>query len=99
MKKVLLPFLLLVVAACSMPVTQVRTVGANPSIIVQGAPEDAILILDGVRIGLASAYNGQPNALQIIPGTHTVSIISSNGNEISTQKIFVESEIKTINVP
>jgi hypothetical protein len=44
-------------------------------------------------------YNGQPNALKIIPGTHTVSIISPTGNEIMTQKVFVESEVKTIIVP
>lgn len=99
MKRFLLPFLLLVAAACSLPVTQVRTVDTNPSIVVQGAPIDAILLVDGVSMGSANAYNGQPNALKIIPGTHTVSIVSSNGKEISTQRIFVESEIKTINVP
>ena len=99
MKKALLMFLLLVAAACSMPVTQVRTVDTNPSIVVQGAPVDAILLVDGVSMGSANAYNGQPNALKVIPGTHTVSLVSSNGNTILTQKIFVESEMKTINVP
>ena len=99
MKKELLLCLILVVAACSMPVTQVRTVDTNPSIIVQGAPEDAFLVVDGIRVGRANEYNGQPNALKIIPGTHTVSIISPTGNEIMTQKVFVESEVKTIIVP
>lgn len=99
MKKALLTFLLLLVAACAMPVTQVRTVEPNPSILVQGAPVDAILLVDGVNMGAANAYNGQPNALKVIPGTHTVSLVSSNGSTILTQKIFVESEMKTINVP
>lgn len=100
MKKALIMFLLLVAAAsCAMPVTQVRSVEANPGIIVQGAPEGAILLLDGISAGPANAYNGQPNALRVIPGTHTVSVVSQSGNTILTQKVFMESELKTISVP
>lgn len=99
MRKPLFMLLFLVVTACAMPVTQVRTIEPNPSIIVQGAPMDAILLVDGINMGAANAYNGQPNALKVIPGTHTVSVVSSGGGTILTQKVFVESETKTINVP
>lgn len=99
MKRALPIILILAVAACAMPVTQVRTVEASPSIVVKGAPAGASLLVDGISMGPANAYNGEPNALKVVPGTHTVSVITSGGNAILTQKVFVESEMKTVNVP
>jgi len=99
MKKWALLMLLLAAAACAMPVTQVRTIEQNPSIIVQGAPPNAVLLVDGINMGSANAYNGQPNSLKVVPGTHTVSVVAPDGNTILTQKVFLESEIKTISVP
>jgi hypothetical protein len=99
MKKLLLLLLLFSATACSMPVTQVHTVDTNPSLIIQGAPEYSVLFGDGIRMGWANDYNGQPNALKIIPGTHIISVVSKSNNEILKQQIFVESETKTISLP
>lgn len=98
--KTVLPLLVaLLLCACSLPYTKVQSVDASPSLIIRGATDDAILLVDGITIGRANEYNGHPKALRVLPGTHTVSIVSGNNQEILSQKIFVESEMKIITVP
>ena len=45
----------------------------------------------------AESFNGEPQTLTLEPGTHKISIIE-NGTIIYEQKIFIESELKTITV-
>lgn len=82
---------------CSMPSTTVRTVDSRPSIAIKGVSESAELFVDGLNMGNADDYNGDPQTLTIEPGTHKVSILE-NGKVIYEQNIFVESELKTITV-
>src|SRR5512140_1647052 len=89
---------LLVVAACSMPNTTVRTTDTRPGIAIDGAPDGAILFVDGQQIGEANKYDGQPNVLVVEPGTHTVVVRGSDGAPLFDRKIYVESELKTIKV-
>jgi hypothetical protein len=91
-------FLLLFAAACAMPSTVVRTPDTRPALAVEGAPAGAILFLDGVPVGEANRYDGQPNVLLVEPGTHAVTVKGADGAELLDQKIFVESELKTIKV-
>ena len=90
--------LLCLAAACAMPSTVVRTPDTRPGIAIEGAPAGAILFVDGVRVGEAILYDGQPNVLLVEPGTHTVAVKGADGAELLDQKIFVESELKTIKV-
>lgn len=87
----------LMIPACSMPTTTVRTVEERPGIIISGAPEDALLLVDGVLAGKASAYNGTPDMLTVEPGTHRI-VVQQGGKALYDQQIFVDSEIKRINV-
>ncbi len=98
MKKLLplLMLLTLIVSCSSMPATSVKTVDTRPSIAIEGAPEGAELYVDGLRLGIAKDYDGHPNILKIEPGTHTIVIKDVSGEVIHRQKIFVESELKTI---
>jgi uncharacterized lipoprotein YajG len=89
---------LLVLAACSMPGTTVRTTDPRPGIAIDGAPDGAILYVDGQRIGEANKYDGQPNVLTVEPGTHTVVVKGADGAPLFDRKIYVESELKTIKV-
>ncbi len=98
MKKVIVfSFLVFVFAlcSCSMPTTAVRTVDERPSLAFKGAPEGAILFIDGLNMGSAGQYDGQSKVLVIEPGTHTVRVTVDNG-VIYEQRIFVESSLKTI---
>jgi len=98
MRRPLVLFLLLFAAACAMPSTVVRTPDTRPALAVEGAPAGAILFLDGVPVGEANRYDGQPNVLLVEPGTHAVTIKGADGADLLEQKIFVESELKIIKV-
>lgn len=87
----------LLIGGCTMPSTTIRSVDSRPSIAITGASSTAELIIDGLNMGKAGTYNGNPQTLTIEPGTHRVTIIE-NGNVLYDQNIFVESELKTITV-
>ena len=98
MRTLLAVSLLSLAAACAMPSTVVRTPDTRPSLAVEGAPAGAILFVDGVRVGEAILYDGEPNVLLVEPGTHTVTVRAADGTELLEQKVFVESERKTLKV-
>lgn len=89
---------LVALAACSMPNTTVRTTDTRPSFAIDGAPDGAILYVDGQQVGEANKYDGQPNVLVVEPGTHTVVVKGADGAPLFDRKIYVESELKTIKV-
>ena len=98
MRTLLAVSLLCLAAACAMPSTVVRTPDTRPSLAIEGAPAGAILFVDGVRVGEAILYDGQPNVLLVEPGTHTVTVKGVDGAQLLDQKIYVESETKTLKV-
>ncbi len=89
---------LLVVTACAMPQTVVRTVDQRPGIAIQGAPSGAVLFVDGQGVGEASAFDGDPTVLRVEPGTHDIDLRDDSGKVLFQQRVFVESELKTIQV-
>jgi hypothetical protein len=88
---------LLLLVGCPMPQTVVRTTDTRPSIAVAGAPPGSTLWVDGRQVGPAPAY-ALPNALLVEPGTHDVEVRDPAGGVVFRQKVFVESELKTIQV-
>jgi len=90
----LLGFLL--AAACAGPQTQVTTPDTRPALAFQGAPDGAVLLVDGRQVGEASAYDGQPRFLVVEPGTHLVVVRGVDGTVLLEQKVYLESEHKTL---
>ncbi len=88
----------LALAACAGPTTTVRTVDTRPAIAVVGAPSGGVLYVDGAAMGDARSWDGQPNILRLEPGTHLVEIREPGGKLLFSQRVFVESELKTIQV-
>jgi hypothetical protein len=88
----------LALAACAGPVTTVKTVDTRPALAVVGAPAGSVLHVDGVPVGDAGAYTGQPDVLRVEPGTHLVEIRDRAGKVLFSQRVFVESELKTVQV-
>ncbi len=84
--------------ACPMPQTVVRTADTRPRIAVVGAPVGSVLFVDGQRVGEAAAYGGQPNVLIVEPGSHDVDLRDAAGTVLFRQRVFVEGELKTIRV-
>lgn len=97
-RKVLLAAALLALAACAGPTTTVRTVDTRPALAFAGAPSGTVLYLDGAAVGDPRAYDGRPGILRVEPGTHLVELREPGGKLVFSQKVFVESELKTIQV-
>jgi hypothetical protein len=71
-----LSFLLVValLSACALPQTTVKTGSAPPTLIVKGAPAGSILFVDGLAMGNAAQYDGNPKTLAVLEGTHQVEV-------------------------
>jgi hypothetical protein len=80
---------------CVSPTTVVKTTDTRPSLIITGAPEGAILLLDGLDMGPAKQFDGKPNYLIVMPGTHKI-VILQDDIKIFERVIFVESERKEV---
>jgi hypothetical protein len=99
MKKLYLSLLSAIIfTGCAMPETIVKTVDSRPQLAIKDAPKESILYVDGLKIGEATIYNGKPKTLIIEPGTHMISVKTPQGDFLYNQKIFVESELKTITI-
>lgn len=88
----------LAAAACVGPTTTVRTVDTRPALAISGAPAGTVLYVDGAAIGDPGQYDGRPNILRVEPGTHQIDIRDHSGKVIFSQRVFVESELKTVEV-
>lgn len=86
--------LFVMIAGCAMPVTKVKTVDSRPTISFENAPSGAEIYLDGVKSGLASQFDGEPNVMTIESGTHHL-VIMNNGQVIFEQRFFADSEHKS----
>jgi hypothetical protein len=85
-------------AACVGPTTTVRTVDTRPALAIRGAPAGLVLFVDGAQVGDPRSYDGNPNILRVEAGTHDVELRDGAGNVVFRQRVFVESELKTIEV-
>ena len=98
MKTSLIVFLGLAVCSCAIPAPTVRAPDPRPSLAFEGAPEGAKVYLDGLLMGEAEKYDGQPGILVVEPGTHLIVVKGRDGSVLLEQKVYMESEIKTIKV-
>lgn len=98
MKVFLVVALALSLSACTMPSTTVRTGDTRPSLAFEGAPKGAVVYVDGLPMGDAEKYDGQPGVLVVEPGTHLVIVKGGDGSVLFERKLYLESEIKTLKV-
>ena len=74
MKTLTLAVLVVLLSACAMPQTTVKTGSAPPTLIVKGAPAGSILFVDGLAMGNAAQFDGNPKTLAVLEGTHQVEV-------------------------
>jgi hypothetical protein len=87
-----------VFTGCAFPTAGVRTGSVRPTLAVLGAPEDAVLYLDGVAVGPANQFDGRVKVLNIEEGLHRVEI-RLNGAAIYSERFVTSSgETRTISV-
>lgn len=90
MKHLLVLVGMALLAACSLPQTTVRTGLPAPTLIVTGAPSGSVLVVDGLQMGSAAQYDGNPKVLAVLEGTHQVEV-RLGSNVIYREKAFVSS--------
>lgn len=66
--------LCIVLSACALPQTTVTSGSSQPSLVVSGAPSDAVLYVDGLAMGRASQFDGHPRVLAVLQGPHKVEV-------------------------
>jgi hypothetical protein len=97
MKKLILAGAL-ALAACVGPTTTLKTVDTRPALAISGAAGGLTLFVDGASVGDPRNYDGNPNILRVEPGTHDVELRDGTGAVVFRQRVFVESELKTVEV-
>ena len=88
----------LALAACVGPTTTLKTVDTRPALAVVGAGSGLTLFVDGEAIGDPRSYDGNPTILRVEAGTHDVELRDGAGAVVFRQRVFVESELKTVQV-
>ena len=78
-------------SACAMPETTVRSGSASPpGLVVKGAPAGSTLFVDGLVIGPATDFNGSPKVLAVLEGVHNVEVRSGT-SVVFSEKVFVST--------
>lgn len=80
------------------PESEVRVTDNRPKIAIKNAPENAVVYVDGLKMGLASQFNGDPNVLLVEPGRHKIEVRSDNRILLSEDVFLGESALKTLTV-
>jgi len=86
-------FMMLIVFAAltgCLPQTTVRTGMPPPTLMVTGAPSGSVLVVDGLDMGSAGQYDGNPKVLAVLEGTHQVEV-RLGSNVVFREKAFVSS--------
>jgi hypothetical protein len=85
-------------SSCALPQTTVRTGSTQPSLVVKGAPDGSTLFVDGLQVGPAKQYDGNPKVLAVLEGAHKLEIRQGT-DVIFREKAFVSSgETHTVTV-
>ncbi|MGH8616929.1 MAG: hypothetical protein ACREUW_04510 [Burkholderiales bacterium] len=88
----------ILLASCSVPDTNVRTGSPRPALVIKGAPMGAIIVVDGLEVGVSEQYDGNPGALVVEEGVHVVEVRRA-GQVIHSERIFISNgETRTITV-
>ena len=82
--------LLTALSACALPQTTVRTGSEQPSLVVKGAPSGTELYVDGLEMGPAAQFDGNPNVLAVLEGVHLVEVRQGNA-VIWHDKVFLSN--------
>ena len=90
MKTTFALLLLASLSACALPETSVKSGSVRPKLVFPGAEPDMILVVDGITIGPAQRYNGNPGVLLVEEGVHLLEL-KRNGQTIYTEKTLVGS--------
>jgi hypothetical protein len=71
----------------------------RPQLIIANAGAETVLLVNGVDVGAAAEYDGNPGTLRLPTGTHVVEVIKG-GQTIHRETVFLSGGvIRTVTVP
>lgn len=82
----------LLLGGCRYPEpAKVEQKDARPALGISGAPEGALLFVDGLEMGPVSRYDGTDGVLLVESGKHVLEVRSAAGDVLFRQEIFLGS--------
>ena len=82
---------------CTYPdAAKIEQKDSRPSVGVRGAPEGAVLYVDGLKMGFANQYDGEENVLLIESGKHLVEVKAADGTVLLSETLFLSSSTTKI---
>ena len=70
---------------------------SRPAIGVSGAPKGAALYVDGLKMGMASQFDGKESVLLVESGKHLVEVKAASGEVLLSETVFLSgSTIKVL---
>jgi hypothetical protein len=86
------------VSGCKRPWKRAEPVDTRPQIAVANASAKAVLVIDGITIGPANAFDGKEATVRVSKGTHVIEILES-GRLIYTETVTLADDItRTITI-
>jgi hypothetical protein len=98
MKTLIALILVASLSACALPETSVRTGSARPKLAFPNAAPDMILVVDGITIGPAARYDGNPGVLLVEEGVHLLELKQGDRTVHSEKTLVSNGETRAINV-
>ena len=71
--------------------TTIEQTDSRPAIGISGAPRESVLYVDGLRMGMASQYDGTEQVLLIESGKHLIEVRTADGTVIHSETVFLNS--------
>jgi len=69
---------------------------SRPAIGVSGAPEGATLYLDGLKMGMASEFDGEKNVVLVESGKHLIEVQAADGKVLLSEIVLLSSSTTKI---
>ncbi len=80
------------IQGCSYPdAAKIEQKDSRPAIGVSGAPEGAMLFVDGLEMGKARRFDGKENVLLVESGKHLVEVKTASGKVLLSETLFLSS--------
>lgn len=87
-----LVLLAILIQGCRYPdPTTIEQTDSRPAIGISGAPQESVLYVDGLRMGMASQYDGLEQVLLIESGKHLIEVKAADGTVIHSETVFFSS--------
>ena len=99
LRHIALAALALTCAACDYSQSVVSIPDSRSMIMVQNAPDDAAILVDGKSVGLAKQLFQDNQALRLETGVHVITVTLAHQTLLSEKVFLGTNEVRTLTVP